>query len=139
MGILDKLFGGSKYPELDDASPAAQKLKAVKSSLEELTEKVKDPMEVVPADEGAYVFIGKPPKNFGMAWIENGRMHNFKTLSEEKGLEQNRMLKLVAELASAYERSDGAERYTATIGGKAVTVTPSQELAGKVQKIIANA
>lgn len=138
MGILEKLFGGGKYPELDDASPTAQKLDALRGSLEELTGKVKDPMEVVPADGSAYVFIGKPPKNFGMAWIEKGKVHNFKTLAEEKGLPQNEMLKLVSELAAAYERSGGENRYSATIGGKTVTVTPSENLAGRVRKIIAN-
>jgi hypothetical protein len=139
MGILETLFGGKKYPELDKESPEARKLDDMKDSLVKLTEKVNDPMEIVPDDGSAYVFIGKPPKNFGMAWIKDGRVHNFKTLSEEKDLPQNEMLKLVDELARAYRRSDETQKYSATIGGKTVTVTPSPDLAGRVKKIIANA
>ena len=140
MGFLDKLFGGgNKYPELDDTSPAAKKLDAIKGSLEELTQKVNDPLEVIPADDCAYVFIGSPPKNFGMAWIEDGKLQSFKTLSEEKGVPQKQLLRLVDELADAYRQSDGVNRYSATIGGRQVTVTPSRDLASEVRKIIANA
>ena len=138
MGFLDKLFGGgAKYPDLADSSPTAKKLDAVKNSLEELTKKVNDPMEVVPADDSAYIFIGNPPKNFGMAWIVDGKVHNFKTLSEEKGLPQKELMKMVDELAEAYRQSDGESRYAATIGKRQVTVTPSSELATAVQEIIA--
>lgn len=140
MGLVNKLFGGGKnYPELDQSSPEAEKLHAVKGPLEKLTEKVKEPMEVVPAEDSVYVFIGKPPKNFGMAWIENGKVYNFKTLAEEKNVPQNRMLRLVDDLAEAYRRSDSENRYSTTIGSKAVTITPSDQLAGKVRQIIASA
>ena len=139
MGFLEKLFGGgSKYPTLTNESPATKKLAAVKGSLEELSRKVSDPMEVVPADDSAYVFIGNPPKNFGMAWIEDGRVHSFKTLSEEKGVAQKQLLKLVDDLAEAYRRSGEDSRYSTTIGGRVVTVIPSEELASRVQNIIAN-
>lgn len=140
MSFLDKLFGGGKkYPELDDTSPAAKQLAAVKNYLEELTDKVKDPLEVVPAEDSAYVFIGNPPKNFGMAWIENGKVHNFKTLSQEKGVEQKKLLKLVDKLADAYSQRESLSRFTATIGARPITVTPSKELASDVKNIIASA
>ncbi|MBU0674502.1 MAG: hypothetical protein KJ950_07670 [Proteobacteria bacterium] len=140
MGFLEKLFGkGQKYPALAVNTSTAQKLEAMKEPLQELTSKVKDPMEVVPADDSAYVFIGNPPKNFGMAWIENGKVYTFKTLSEEKGIPPQKLLPLVDKLAEAYKRSDSDSRYSATIGDKVVTVTPSQSLAKEVRSIIANA
>lgn len=140
MGFLEKLFGGGKkYPDLSDTSPAAKNLEAMKGSLEELTRKVRDPMEVVPVEDSAYVFIGNPPNNFGMAWIEDGSVKNFKTLAEEKGVPQKQLLKMVDQLAEVYRRSDGESRYNASIGGRIVTVTPSGNLASEVRKIIANA
>lgn len=137
MGFLNKLFGGGpQYPELDQASSTAKKLDGVRGSLEELTEKVKDPMEIVPTENSAYVFIGNPPKNFGMAWIENGQVKNFKTLSEEKGVEQKQLVNIVDALAEVYKQSEGADRFSTTIGGRSITVTPSQDLASEVQQII---
>lgn len=140
MGLLEKMFGGEKkYPALALDTSVARKLEALKDPLQELSEKVKDPMEVVPTEDSAYVFIGKPPKNFGMAWIEGGKVYNFKTLAEEKGVTQKKLLKIVDELADAYKRSDSESRYSASIGAKVVTVTPSQGLASEVRNIIASA
>lgn len=140
MGFLTTLFGGgSKYPELEQTSSTAKKLDMIRGSLEELTEKIKDPMEVVPAENSAFVFIGNPPKNFGMAWIEDGQVKNFKTLSEEKGVEQKQLVKIVDALADVYQQSEGEERFSATISGRTLTVTPSPNLASEVQQIITNA
>lgn len=140
MGFLGKLFGlESKYPNLASDTIAAKKLAALKHPLEELTKKVNDTMEVVPADDSAYVFIGKPPKNFGMAWIEKGKVYNFKTLTDEKAVPQQKITKMVGALADAYRRSDSESRYSTEIGDKVVTVTPSQNLAKEVKNIIGNA
>ncbi len=140
MGFLEKLFGGGKnYPALETDTSAAKKLAAVKDPLEKLSEKVKDPMEVIPADDSAFVFIGNPPKNFGMAWVEEGKVHNFKTLSEEKDVSQKQLLKIVDALADAYKRTDIKNKYSAKIGGKVVTVTPSQDLGREVKNILAGA
>jgi len=139
MGLFEKLFGGDKkYPALAPDTSAAKRLATMKDPLEQLSEKVNEPMEVVPADDSAFVFIGKPPKNFGLAWVEEGKVHNFKTLSEEKNVPQQQLLKLVDALADAYKRTDIKNRYSATIGGRVVTVTPSQELAREVKNLIAN-
>ena len=140
MGFLGKLFGfESKYPNLAPDTNAAKKLELMKGPLEELTKKVTDTMEVVPADDSAYVFIGKPPKNFGMAWIEKGKVYTFKTLAEEKAVPQQQITKMVDALADAYKRSDSESRYSAELGDKIVTVTPSQNLAREVKDIIGNA
>ena len=140
MGFIEKLFGGGKnYPALADDTSVAKKLAAIKDPLEKLSEEVKDPMEVIPVDDSAFVFIGNPPKNFGMAWVEEGKVHNFKTLSEEKNVSQKQLLKIVDALAEAYKRTDVKSRYSATIGGKVVTVTPSQDLGREVKNILSSA
>ena len=48
-------------------------------------------------------------------------------------------MKLVDALAEAYRRCDIKNRYSTTIGGRVVTVTPSQDLAREVKNILANA
>ena len=140
MGFLDKLFGGSKkYPDLAPDTSAAKKLQSIHDPLEKLSKDVNETIEVIPAEDSAFVFIGKPPKNFGMAWIEDGKVHSFKTLSKEKGVPQNKLLKLADALANAYRKSDSHDRYSTTIGNKVITVTPSQELAKEVKQILASA
>jgi hypothetical protein len=140
MGFLGKLLGlEAKLPYLASDTNAAKNLESMKGPLEELTKKVTDKMEVVPAEDRAYVFIGKPPKSFGMAWIEEGKMYNFKTLSEEKAVSQQQIMKMVDALAEAYKRSDSENRFSAEVGNKIVTVTPSPDLAKEVRNIIGNA
>ena len=140
MGILGKLFGlESKYPNLGSDTHAAKTLASMKDPLEELTKKVSDTMEVVPGEDSAYVFIGKPPKKFGMAWIEEGKLYNFKTLSEKKEVPQQQIVKMVDALADAYKRSDSENRFSAEVGDRIVTVTPSKDLAREVRNIIGNA
>jgi hypothetical protein len=86
MGILGKLFSGKQdYPSLDSSDPAAMQLESVRPPLEKLAAETNDPLEVVPAEDSVYVFIGKPPKKFGIAWIEDGdKIVNFKSLVDEK-------------------------------------------------------
>jgi len=140
MGFLGKLLGlEGKLPYLASDTNAAKNLESMKGPLEELTKKVTDKMEVVPADDGAYVFIGKPPKSFGMAWIEEGKVYNFKTLSEEKAVPQQQIVKMVDALAEAYKKSHSENRFSAEVGDKIVTVTPSSDLAREVKSIIGNA
>ncbi len=139
MGFLDKLFGTTtkKYPPLAAESPTAKELASMKDPLEALMRDVSDPMEIVPApDNRAYVFIGNPRKNFGMAWIEDGEIHNFKTLQEQKGVQQAQLLKMVAQLQEAYHRSGDDKRFSTSIGDRDVVVTPSSHLASEVNDII---
>jgi len=137
MGMLDKWFGGHKdYPSLAADSEAQSHLDEVKAQLETLADEIKDPMEVVPADHAAYVFIGKPPTRFGLAWIHDGKLSNFKNLVEEKHLSPPRMEKLVDDLRDAYTHAKDAQRYKSTVGDRDVTVIPSESLEKEVQEII---
>ena len=81
MGFMDKLFGSSKeYPPLNEDNPAAQRLEALRQPVEKLISEIKDPLEVIPGDETAFFFIGKPPKKFGVAWVgQDGKVINFKS------------------------------------------------------------
>lgn len=140
MGFFDKLFSGRKeYPELDAASPAGRRLRQVQAPLESLASQVRDNLEVVPADERAFVFIGKPPKQFGLAWIEGTEVRNLKSLMDDGTVPKEKMPRIVEELRKAYEESEGEPRYRATVAGRAVVVAPSSRLTRQVQGIIETA
>lgn len=141
MGFLDKLFGTRKdYPELDQASPAAQWLMGMHSALEKLTDQVSDPLEIVPTPKSAYIFIGNPPKKFGIAWIEkDGRITNFKTLVEEHGLSVISLEKLSARLRETYITHQEEARFSTIVNGRQVVVTPSARLLDDVEHVVEDA
>ena len=73
MGILGQFFGGKlNYPPLDSSAPAAKQLESVRPPLEKLAAETNDPLEIVPAEDSVYIFVGKPPKKFGIAWMKRG-------------------------------------------------------------------
>jgi hypothetical protein len=138
MGLFGKMFGGGEpeYPALDPSNPASAKIDSVKDKLAELADQVKDPMEIVPADGAAYIFIGTPPKRFGIAWIEDGKINNFKTLLEQKGASPITLEKLSNRLREAYVKDSPEEKFSITIGDRKLTVVPSEALAEDVKMII---
>lgn len=137
MSFFSKLFGQNPdYPPLDESSSAAIQLAAVREPLQKLADQVSDPLEIIPSEGTAYVFVGKPPKKFGLAWIHDGEVSNFKTLIEEKGLQPAALRGIVEELTEAYQRSGEANRYVTTIGKKQLVVTPSPELEKSVHEIM---
>jgi len=138
MGFFSKLMGGEtpEYPELDASSPAAARLASVKDKLAELAGEVQDPLEVIPADGAAYVFIGNPPKTFGIAWIEDGEINNFKTLLAKKGASPLTLEKLSNNLRDAYAKDAPEEKFSFMAGGRKITVLASDSLAADVKAII---
>ena len=68
MSILGKFISGKHdYPSLDSSAPADRQLESVRPPLEKVAGETSDPLEVVPAEDSVYIFIGKPPKKFGIA------------------------------------------------------------------------
>ena len=138
MGFMDKLFGSSKeYPPLNTDDPAAKKLDALKQPVEKLVSEINDPIEVVPGNETAFFFIGKPPKKFGVAWVgKDGKVVNFKSLVEEKGLSIISLEKLSDRLKEVYIQHQEEPRFSATISNKQIVVTPSETLKSDIKKVI---
>ncbi len=137
MGMLDKLFGrGETYPPLPADNQAMSKLDEVHTELESLTRRVRDHLEIVPAEHAAYVFMGKPPKRFGIAWIHDGRVSSLKELIEENQLTPVMVEQLIDELREAYTHASDAPRYTTHIGDKDVVVIPSEGLEHEVHDIL---
>jgi hypothetical protein len=137
MGFLSSIFSGKPdYPAIDPKSPAASRVAEVEAELDELADRVKDRLEVVPSEHAAYVFIGKPPKKFGLAWIHDGKISGLNTLVEEHGLKPLEVEKVVDQLRAAYERNADVNRYSATVHDRDVVVTPSARLEQEVHEII---
>jgi len=138
MGFMDKLFGsGKEYPPLSKDDPAAQKLDTLRQPVEKFVSEVNDPIEVVPGNETAFFFIGKPPKKFGVAWVgKDGKVVNFKSLVEEKGLSIISLERLSDRLKEVYIQHQEEPRFSATIKDKQVVVTPSETLKSDIRRII---
>ncbi|WP_374682102.1 hypothetical protein [Accumulibacter sp.] len=140
MGFLDKLFGGTKdYPPLPEDNAAQARLEQVKGPLEELAQRVSDPLEVVPAERQAFVFVGKPPKRFGIAWVHDDKVSGLKELADDHKLSQVEVGKMINELGQAYEHASAAPRFSTEVGGKKVVVIPSDGLEREVHQIIERA
>ena len=138
MGFMDKMFGSSKeYPPLNMDDPAAQKIDAMREPVEKLVSEIKDTLEVVPGNETAFFFIGKPPKKFGVAWVgKDGKVMNFRSLVEEKGLSVVSLEQLSNRLKQVYIQHQEEPRYSLTIGDKQIVVTPSETLKSDIRKVI---
>lgn len=138
MGILGGLFGKKEeLTELDASSPAAGRIQKFRGELEQFVQKMHDRIQLVPAEETVYIYVGKPPGMFGMAWFENGAEVNFKTLmTKDKGLSQRRVQHISLKLGEAFEHSKESPRYSVDISGKKLTVIPSDRLASEIKRII---
>ena len=97
MGILGKVFGAKHdYPPLDSSNPAAKQLESVLPPLEELAEKTSDPLEIVPTEDSAYIFVGKPPKKLVVKAggfrdiITNGKTIKHVPMKDQSGIERQR-------------------------------------------------
>lgn len=140
MGMFDKLFGGKKdYPPLPDDNEAKSRLETVKPQLEELANRVHDNLEVVPGEKEAYVYLGKPPKRFGIAWLHDGKVDGLNELVQDHKLSQPQVQALIGKLSEAYEHANKAPRYSTEVAGKQVTVIPSRGLGKEVHQIIEGA
>ena len=135
MGFFSKKLN---YPELDSDNPAADQIHEFDGPLQELMGQVSDTLEVVPADDHAYVFSGKPPKKFGVAMIEDGSVQSFIAAAKEKGLDQAKIQMLNEQLRDAYMHSMDAQRYKTSVAGKDVVVTPSLQLDQEVKQIMSS-
>lgn len=136
--MLEALFGrkSETFPQLDPSSAAAARLAALGAQLEPFVRRVRGRLELVPSAEAVYVYLGRPPDDFGMAWFEGGREVSFPSLREDQGLSQTRIQALSAKLKAAYLHNSEAPRYETMIAGRSVLVTPSDSLAARIRQAI---
>ena len=141
MGFFDSMFGKKEqYPPLDVNSGTMELIKAMQTPLEKFCQDTDDTLELIPTAETAYVFLGTPPKRFAITWIDkDGTILNFKSLSEQKGVSDMKLQRLIGELGNAYRDSIKDDRFSTTLGGKELTVTQSDTLATNLKRVIEEA
>jgi len=140
MGLFDKWFGGKyNYPPLPADNEAMAKLDEMRAQLEELAKRVHDHLEVVPAEHEVYVYLGHPPKRFGIAWVHDGKVSSLHELMEENNLSREQAMKLMDDLGHAYEHASEESRYSTELAGKKVVVIPSLGLGQEVHDIVEGA
>ncbi|PLX46008.1 MAG: hypothetical protein C0609_01725 [Deltaproteobacteria bacterium] len=136
MGFLDRLFGEPQYPELDPSSDTAQRLDKLGEPIKTLAHDVRDKLEVVMGDSGTFVFVGKPPKQFGLMWLEDGKLVNFKEYAEKKELSSKELNQLIERMKAAYTRHIDEERFSTTLEDREVIVHPSGQFEHEMERII---
>ena len=137
MGMLDRLFGRKPdYPRLPTDSPDRAHLETVRAPLDDLAHRVTDPMEVVAADDEAFVFLGKPPKRFGIAWLHDGKVVGVKEMIAVGHLTEADAGRMIGEIGNAYAAAGDAPRYLTEIGGRQVVVISSDDLEHRVHEIV---
>lgn len=137
MGFFDKFKSKDiEYPALDQSSPAAQALGSLKNPLESFAAQVKDPLEIVPSGDSAYVFVGKPPKVFGFVWVKKDTVFNMKKVVAEKGIPVTEFQLLSDEIRDVYIKNQATDRFKANIGGKSIVVIPSENLARELENVV---
>ncbi|MHB1344667.1 MAG: hypothetical protein ACYCX3_09955 [Thermoleophilia bacterium] len=137
MGLFDGLRGKKDdYPALDPSSLAAARLAAHAERLQDLAKRANDRLEAVPTDDGLFVYIGKPPKQFGVVWYENGEEHSFMSVMKDRGLTNQQIQDLSDELRDVYTTHQEEPRYSFPLGGQKLVVTPAPPLAEDLRRVI---
>lgn len=138
MGFLGDLLSRirGRCPVIDDAHPASRHLGPLSAALSDLARRTGGRFEVVPSERGAYVFVGKPPKDFRLVWIEGGTATHLEDFVAQRRLDVKAATNLLRGLAEAYQRSSGEQRFRAMLGGRAVVVAPSPHLARELKLVL---
>jgi hypothetical protein len=140
MGLLSGVLGTrEEHPTLPEDSYAKQRIEGIREELQNLLDETKDRIEIVPAQHAAYVFIGKPPKTFGLAWIHDGQISNLAALAQERKINPIKRERIDDALRNAYKNSQSEQRYTLEFGEQSIVVTPSQSLEQEVHEVIESA
>jgi len=136
MGFLDKLFGGGEqYPPLEPGSEPAEKLDHFTGELESLADSMRDPMYAVPKDDELFVFVGKPPKAFGVFRCTEDGQENLVEIMREHKAGMAKMQAVSDQARKAYVEYEEAPRFTHEIGKRKVTVIDSEPLAEKLDEV----
>ena len=135
MGMFDSFFG-PKHPPLPEDDPAAKRIVDSGDAFVTFVASAHDTIEVLPGEGPLYVFVGKPPKAFGIVWFEAGKQFDVRSLTAAGVLASGAGPRLANELGVIYTRHTGHERFAFKVGGHAVTVTPASDFYAEVDQAI---
>ncbi len=138
MGFLDGMFG-PKHPPLAEDHPAVARLSEHGEVFGTFVAKANDTIEAIPGDGPLYVFVGKPPKAFGMVWFDGGQQFDVRSQVEQGAMTRESAAALVDALGRIYASRATEERFAHKVGGHAMTVTPSATLYAEVHQAVQGA
>jgi len=141
MGFLDRIFGGGQpqFPALEPSSDAAARLAPFAGQLAALAGQVRDHVEAVPERDALYVFVGRPPKEFGVVRYRADGEENLIQLMRERKLPQSRIQEISDQARAAYVAEEQAPRFTHQAGKRALPVIDSETLGRKLDEVFAAA
>ncbi len=131
MGIFDKLRGSSALPPLDVSSTAERLIEPYAGHLADLADRA-GALEIVTAGASLYVFVGKPPKAFGLVWYHDGEEQNSKKVAEERGFAYAQLERFTNDLRDVYSKHQGEPRFARKVGRHTATVVPSESFGADV-------
>jgi hypothetical protein len=135
VGFLDRLKGTSALPTLDLSGSAERLIEPYTERLADLARQA-GALEIVAAADNLYVFVGNPPKNFGLIWYHDGEEQNFKRLAEERGFAYAQLERFTNDLRATYTKHREAPRFARKIGRYTATVIPSESFGADVAAIV---
>lgn len=138
MGLFDGMFG-PKHPDLDPQSSAASQITDQGQVFEAFVSSANDRMEAIPGDGCLYVFVGKPPKAFGLVWFDADGRHDVRSMMESKAMTRDAASQLVQDLPAMYARYADEERFAHKVGSKSIVVTPSAAFHAELQQAVTRA
>jgi len=138
MGLFGGMFG-PKHPELDPQSGATRQIADQGQTFASFVSSANDRMEAVPGDGSLFVFVGKPPKAFGLVWFDGEGRHDVRSMMENKAMTRDSASQLVHDLPTIYARYSAEERFVHKVGSKSVIVTPSAAFHADLQRAVAQA
>ena len=138
MGFLNKLRGkADDLPVLDPDIPEHGIMEGFRKHVKVLLENVEDSIEVLPYNDKAYVFIGKPPKKFGFMWIDDKYINNLKGVVKEKGLSTADLGRISEDIRNVYlNNSDMIKKYSWNVDNAQVVAISSDSLGKGLQTIV---
>lgn len=137
MGFLDRIFGGStpQHPALDPASPVAARLTPFTSQLEKISAATRDGIEAAPQRDALFVFVGHPPKGFGVVRYRAQGEDNLIQLMRAANLSMVQVQEISDQARSAYVAHQGAPRFTHRVGRRSITAIDRETLGSKLDAV----
>jgi hypothetical protein len=137
MSIISNLLSnGNNYPELNPKCTAGQTVSELSDLLNTLAESTGEDLEVIPFHHEAFVFIGKPPGKFGLAWIHDHQVSRLNELIEEHGLSSEEVAQVMKDLRTSYLHHKKDGRFSADVREHSLVVLPSNAMQLDMHDII---
>jgi hypothetical protein len=134
--LSNLLPNGNNYPELNPKCTAGQTVSELCDQLNTLAKSTEEELEIIPFHHEAFVFIGKPPAKFGLAWIHDQQISRLNELVDEHGLSPEEIAQVMKDLRTSYRHHKRDGRFYADVHEHSLVVLPSNAMQLDMHDII---